>query len=54
MPMHIDKIISGDGTVIDTNNISNSHIRLSTLPDVSFGSVKDGDTLVYNAAWEMG
>tara|TARA_X000000950_G_scaffold232704_1_gene281842 strand:- start:454 stop:1284 length:831 start_codon:yes stop_codon:yes gene_type:complete len=50
MPMHIDKIISGDGTLIDTNNISNSYIRLSALPDVSFGSVKDGDTLVYNAA----
>ena len=48
--MHIDKIISGDGTVIDTNQINNSNIRLSTMPDVMFGAVKDGDTLVFNAA----
>ena len=47
-----DKIISGDGTIADTNHISNTNIRLSTLPDISFGSVKDGDTLVYNAALE--
>jgi hypothetical protein len=50
MPMHIDKIITNNGSTIQTDEISNLLIRLSTLPDVSFGSVKDGDTLVYNAA----
>lgn len=50
MPMHIDKIITSNGSTIQTDDISNLLIRLSTLPDVSFGSVKDGDTLVYNAA----